>query len=82
MDNIYVSLSDASQTGAFKQALDKIAQRHKLSVVEITSPGVVRFDYVFDSVRTHAIHVVTPLTVRTRARVKQGREKCAAGDHH
>jgi polysaccharide deacetylase 2 family uncharacterized protein YibQ len=74
VDNIYVSLSDASQTGAFKQALDKIAQRHKLSVVETTSPGVVRFDYAFDGVRTHAIHVVTPLTARARTRVKQGRE--------
>jgi polysaccharide deacetylase 2 family uncharacterized protein YibQ len=35
---------------------------------------VVRFDYAFDGVRTHAIHVVTPLTARARTRVKQGRE--------
>lgn len=74
VDNIYVSLSDASQAGAFKQALDRIAQRHKLSVVEATSAGVVRFDYAFDGVRTHAIHVVTPLAARARTRVKQGRE--------
>jgi polysaccharide deacetylase 2 family uncharacterized protein YibQ len=74
VDNIYVSLADASQIRAFKQALDKIAQRHKLSVVEASSPGVVRFDYAFDGVRTHAIHVVTPLTARARTRVKQGRE--------
>jgi polysaccharide deacetylase 2 family uncharacterized protein YibQ len=74
VDNIYVSLSEASQTGAFKQALEKIAQRRKLSMVETTSPGVVRFDYTFDGVRTHTIHVVTPLAARARTRVKQGRE--------
>jgi polysaccharide deacetylase 2 family uncharacterized protein YibQ len=74
VDNIYVSLSDASQTSEFADALEKIARRHEISLVETTSPGVVRFDYAFDGVRTHTIHVVTPLTARTRARVKQGRE--------
>jgi polysaccharide deacetylase 2 family uncharacterized protein YibQ len=74
VDNIYVSLSDASQTSGFADALEKIARRHKISLVETTSPGVVRFDYAFDGVRTHAIHVVTPLTARARTRVRQGRE--------
>ena len=74
VDDIYVSLSDASQAGAFKEALDKIAQRHKLSIAETGSAGGVRFECSFNGVRTHTIHVVTPLTARTRTRVKQGRE--------
>jgi uncharacterized protein len=72
-DNIYISLSEASQTGAIAQALSEIARRHQLSVSETTSNGVTRFDYSSDSIRTHTIHVVTPLTVRSRAAVKQGR---------
>ena len=74
VDNIYVSLSDASQAGAFKETLDKIAQRHKLSIAENSSGGGVRFECSFNGVRTHSIHVVTPLTRRTPARAKQGRE--------
>ena len=74
VDNIYVSLSEASQTGGFADALEKIARRHKISLVETISPGVVRFDYAFDGVRTHTIHVVTPLAARARTHVKEGHE--------
>jgi polysaccharide deacetylase 2 family uncharacterized protein YibQ len=74
VDHIYVSLSDASQAGAFKETLDKIARRHKLSLAENSSGGGVRFECSFNGVRTHTIHLVTPLTTRTRARAKQGRE--------
>jgi polysaccharide deacetylase 2 family uncharacterized protein YibQ len=74
VDHIYVSLSDASQAGAFKETLDKIAWRHKLSLAENSSGGGVRFECSFNGVRTHTIHLVTPLTTRTRARAKQGRE--------
>jgi polysaccharide deacetylase 2 family uncharacterized protein YibQ len=73
-DNIYISLSDVSETNAVRKALEEIADRHKLSMVETSSAGVVRFDYAFDGVRTHTIHVVTPLSARTRAPVIHDRE--------
>jgi uncharacterized protein len=73
-DNIYISLSDGSETNAIRRALEEIADRHKLSLVETSSAGVVRFDYAFDGVRTHTIHVVTPLSARTRAPAIPGRE--------
>lgn len=73
-DNIYVSLADGSETNAIKKALEEIAHRHKLSMVAATSPGVVRFDYAADGVRTHTVHVVTPLTARSRASAIRGRE--------
>jgi uncharacterized protein len=72
-DNVYVSLSDASQAETIAQALDEIARRHKLSVIETTSDGIMRLDYISDGIRTHTIHVVTPLTVRSPAALKQGR---------
>jgi polysaccharide deacetylase 2 family uncharacterized protein YibQ len=72
-DNVYISLSDASQAAAIAQALDEIARRHKLSVIETDSDGIMRFDYASNSIRTHTIHVVTPLAVRSHATVKQGR---------
>ncbi len=73
-DNIYISLSDGSETNAIRRALEEIADRHKLSMVETSSAGVLRFDYAFDGVRTHTIHVVTPLSARTRAPAIPGRE--------
>ncbi len=72
-DNVYVSLSDASQAGAIAQALDEIARRHKLSVRESTSDGIMRFDYSSDSIRTHTIHVVTPLAASPHVAMKLGR---------
>ncbi len=65
-DNIYVSLSDDSETNAIRKALAEIADRHKLSMHEARSRGLVRFDYAFGGVRTHTIHVVTPLSARSR----------------
>jgi uncharacterized protein len=71
-DNVYVSLSDGSQSASMAQTLNEIARRHKLSVIETTSDGVMRFDYVSNGIRTHTIHVVTPLTPRSHASLKQG----------
>ena len=65
-DNIYVSLTDPSQAAALRQALAEIARRHKLSIVESSTGGVIRYDFSRDGNRTHAIHVVTPLAVRSR----------------
>jgi polysaccharide deacetylase 2 family uncharacterized protein YibQ len=63
-DNIYISLSDASQTAAFTQALSAIARKHGLSVTETASSGVIRFDCAFHGTRTHTVHVVTPIAAR------------------
>jgi len=71
-DDIYVTLSDASQTSALAQAFDAIARRHKLAVSESNSGGIERYDLLFNGTRTHSIHVVTPLTARVRPPVKQG----------
>ncbi len=60
-DNIYASLSDPSQAPAFSQALTAIAHHHDLAINETTSPGVIRFDFAFHGVRTHTVHLVTPL---------------------
>jgi len=73
-DNVYVSLSNASQAGAIARALDEIARRHKLSVKENSSDGIMRFDYSSDSIRTHTIHVITPLTAGSHIAVKRGRQ--------
>jgi uncharacterized protein len=67
VDHIYISLTDASQASALRQALAEIAGRHSLSVAEFSTGGVVRFDFSRDDNRTHAIHIVTPLAVRSRA---------------
>jgi uncharacterized protein len=63
-DNIYISLSDPSQTAAFAQALQAIARKHDLSVTETASSGVIRFDCAFHGARTHTVHVVAPLAAR------------------
>jgi polysaccharide deacetylase 2 family uncharacterized protein YibQ len=73
-DNIYISLSDSSQTNALRKTLEEIADGHKLSMVETSSAGVVRFDYTFDGVRTHTIHVVTPLSAGRREPALHGPE--------
>ena len=63
-DNIYISLSDPAQTAAFAEALQAIARRHDLSITQTASSGVIRFDCAFHGLRTHTIHVVTPLAAR------------------
>lgn len=63
-DDIYVSLGDPLQAGAFRQALAAIARRHALSLAEASTAGVIRFDLAFRGNRTHTIHVVAPLAAR------------------
>jgi uncharacterized protein len=63
-DNIYISLSDPSQTTAFAQALQAIAHKHGLTISETASGGVIRFDCAFHGAPTHTVHVVTPLAAR------------------
>jgi uncharacterized protein len=68
VDNIYISLENPSHANALRQALAEIARRHKLSVAESSSGSVIRYDFSFHGNRTHAIHIVTPLAVRSRAK--------------
>jgi polysaccharide deacetylase 2 family uncharacterized protein YibQ len=62
IDDIYVSLVSPSQATSFHESLDSIARRYGLAISSTTaSAGVTRFDYSLNGVRTHTIHVVTPL---------------------
>ena len=70
-DDVYVTLSDASQANGLKQALGSIAQRHNLSISETTSDSVLRLDFLFKGMRTHTVHIVTPLAARSHALVPQ-----------
>lgn len=65
-DHIYISARDASQAKALEQAFVSIAQRHKLTVQESNSSGLTRVYLLSNGTRTHTIHVITPLTARTR----------------
>lgn len=65
-DGIYISLRDSSQTSALRQALIAIAQRHKLGVEETSTAGVTRFDFTSNGVRTHTVHLITPLPAGSR----------------
>lgn len=63
-DDIYVTLLDPARAGALRQSIAEIARRHGLAESESTSHGVERFDLAFDGVRTHTVHVVTPVAAR------------------
>lgn len=65
-DNIYISLADPAQAAALGQALSEIARRHHLDLARSATAGVTRYDLSFDGNRTHSIHVVVPLAVRSR----------------
>ena len=70
-DDVYVTLSDASQADGLRQALDEIADRHTLSVSETNSGSVQRLDFFFKRTRTHTVHVVMPVVARAHAPVSQ-----------
>jgi uncharacterized protein len=63
-DNIYLSLSDPAQIGALRQSLLSIAHKHKLTVGESASAGMIRFELAFDGRRTQMVDVVAPLPAR------------------
>jgi hypothetical protein len=63
-DTIFVSLVNPMQKVALQRELSEIAERHKLSIVEISSGGVDSFELDFDGRRTHIVRVVTPLSAR------------------
>jgi uncharacterized protein len=70
-DNVYVTLSDASQADGLRHELDEIAHRHALSVSETNSGGVQRLDFFFKGTRTHTVHVVTPVVARVHPPVPE-----------
>ena len=70
-DDVYVTLSDASQADGLRQALDEIAHRHTLSVSETNSGGVQRLDFSFKGTRTHTVHIVTPVVARVHPPITQ-----------
>lgn len=60
-DAIYMSTSSAAQTRAVEDALGRIARRHDLSIARSASDGIVVLDLSSRGVRTHSVHIVTPL---------------------
>jgi hypothetical protein len=71
-DDIYVSPADPSQVSALRQSVASIAKRHKLSVTEASSGGVLRIELAFEGNRTHTIHIVAPLNARSHPPVRAG----------
>ena len=63
IDEIYVSLQALAQEAALKESFDSIAARHGLTITAATaSPGITRLDLSLNGIRTHTIHMVTPLS--------------------
>jgi polysaccharide deacetylase 2 family uncharacterized protein YibQ len=71
-DLIFISLphmeggkTDESALTVVVNELDRVAQVHQLTHVQRAgTPGLFRFDYYFDGVRTHTINIVTPVVAR------------------
>lgn len=65
-DAIYLSTSSASQTRALENSLESIARRHGLSIARAASDGIVVLDFSSRGLRTHSIHIVTPVAFNYR----------------
>ena len=74
-DDVYVTLSDASQANGLKQALNEVAHHHALSVSETNSGGVQRLDFSFKGTRTHTVHIVTPVVAGVHPPMTQNGSK-------
>jgi len=72
VDDIFVTLSDASQSAALKQAIEKVAHDHGLSAMQTDSGGVLRLDLTYKGVRTHTVEIATPEPAHASARENQG----------
>lgn len=66
-DNIYVSLSDPAQIAPLQQSLTAIAKKHNLVLMRSAAGSVLRFEMAFDGNRTHTVHAIVPLPLRTEA---------------
>lgn len=58
---IYMSATSASQTRALVDSADRIARSNGLTVARSVSDGIIVLDFSSRGVRTHSIHIVTPL---------------------
>lgn len=65
-DAIYISPADASQTRALEDSLARIARRNNLALKRSASGGILILDFSSGGVRTHSVHVVTPLAAESR----------------
>ncbi len=71
-DHIYITLAerrpgqaDPAALSALERELDRVASRHGLKRAPLAgAPGTVRFEYRLGELRTHAIHIITPLVSR------------------
>lgn len=66
-DAIYVSTASASETRTMEDSLGRIARRHGLSIGRSASDGIIILDFSSRGVRTHSIHIVTPLAFEAPA---------------
>lgn len=71
-DAIYMSTSSSSQTRALEDAMGRVASRHSLSIARSVSDGVVVLDFSSRGVRTHSVHIVTPLAFESRPPTARG----------
>lgn len=71
-DTIFVSLGNPSQELALRRELADIAQRHKLSIVEVSSGGVSSFELSLQGTRTQTVRLVTPLAARASSAPREG----------
>ncbi len=68
-DLIFISLpaatggkTDQAALDAIESELARIAREHRLTrVPRPSAAGVIRFDYFYAGVRTHSVHIITPL---------------------
>jgi len=65
-DDIYISLQSRGQATDLRNAVISIAAHHNLAFAESFSGGVTRYDLLSGGVRTHTIHLITPLALRPR----------------
>ncbi len=61
VEHIYVSLSGADQAHALEQSLEGIARRHKLTITQKSSTGVIVVNLLSRGAVTHSVHIVTPV---------------------
>jgi len=68
VDDIYISLADSAQAALVNQSLVETARRHGLALTAKTaSAGMIRLDYSLNGIRTHSIHLVTPISARVQS---------------
>ncbi|MGH9758905.1 MAG: divergent polysaccharide deacetylase family protein [Candidatus Acidiferrales bacterium] len=65
-DNVYVTLGTASEAASLHAALGDIARRHRMTLSENVSGGVLRFELGFRGQSVDVVHAVIPAEALTR----------------